>query len=77
MEHESDRYIVLSLLRGVNVAVLPVEDRECFLAKRYGVETKSRQGAKTILRCSKSAIPVCETLSLAARQAASLGALNQ
>ena len=48
MEHESDRYIVLSLLRGVNVAVFNVEDRECFLAKRCGVETKSRQGATPI-----------------------------
>ena len=40
MEHESDRYVVLSLLVGLNLAVLPVEDRECFLVKRYGVETR-------------------------------------
>jgi hypothetical protein len=48
MEHESDRYTVLSLLVGLNFAVLPVEDRECFLAKRYGVETKSRHEATLI-----------------------------
>ena len=77
MKHESDRYVVLPLLVGLNLAVFNVEDRECFLAKRCGVETKSRHGAKTIPHCNNAAIPVCETLSLAARQAASLGALNQ
>ena len=48
MEHESDRYVVLPLLVGLNLAVFKVEDRECFLAKRYGVETKSRHGATPI-----------------------------
>ncbi len=40
MEQESDRYVVLPLLVGLNLAVFKVEDRECFLAKRYGVETR-------------------------------------
>ncbi len=49
MEHESDRYVVLPLLVGLNLAVLEVEDRECFLANQYGIKPKLRHEATQIV----------------------------